>query len=436
MKTMKATNRRAFIQHTAMATAAVGLGPSLHAADANNKIVIGLIGPGGMGMNHLRALLTYQDVEVAYVCDVDENHASQAASSVEKASGKRPKTVKDMRRVFEDKSVDAVFIATPDHWHAPASILAVDAGKHVYVEKPISHNIREGRLLAEAARRTKRAVQVGTQSRSAAHVKRAMELLHNGAIGDVLVAKAWNSQLRSHLGHVSPSEPPPHLDFDLWVGPAPMVRYQRNLLHSSWRWFLAFGAGDAGNDGVHDIDLARWGLGVNTHPNSIAGLGGKYFFDDDQQFPDTQYVVFEYEVGAKKKQLIYEHRIWSPYVQEGHENGNAFYGTKGMMVFGKHAGWQLFGPRNKLIEEMRGRLDLSPHHRNFFDAVRSGTSLAADAETGHLSAALAHLANIVTRLGRTLKFDPAKEQFIGDAQANSLVRRAYRDGHWAVPQGV
>jgi predicted dehydrogenase len=304
------------------------------------------------------------------------------------------------------------------------------------VEKPVSHNIREGRLLAEAARRNKRVVQVGTQSRSAAHVKRAMELLHNGAIGDVLIAKAWNSQLRGNIGHAKPSTPPPQLDYDLWIGPAPMMPYQTNLLHSSWRWFLPFGAGDAGNDGVHDIDLARWGLGVDTHPNMIAGLGGKYFFDDDQQFPDTQYVVFEYENGAKKKQLIYEHRIWSPYVQEGNENGNAFYGTKGMMIFGKHAGWQLFGPRNKLIEEMKGQLDLSLHHRNFFDGIRSEKQLAANAETGHLSAALAHFANIVTRLGRTLKFDPAKEQFIGDDEANKLVRRTYREGHWAVPKGV
>jgi len=437
---MKTTNRRSFIQQSALATAAVTIAgaPSLHAADANRKLVLGMIGPGGMGMNHLRSLITYKDVEITYVCDADENRANQAASAEEKGLGKRPQVVKDMRRILEDKTVDAVFIATPDHWHAPASILAVDAGKHVYVEKPVSHNIREGRLLVDAARRNKRVVQVGTQSRSAEHVKRAMELLHNGAIGDVLIAKAWNSQLRGNIGKAKPSTPPENLDYDLWLGPAPMFPYQQNLLHSSWRWFLPFGAGDAGNDGVHDIDLARWGLGVNTHPNTIAGLGGKYFFDDDQQFPDTQYVVFEYESGTKKKQLIYEHRIWSPYVQEGHENGNAFYGTKGMMIFGKHNGWQLYGPRNKLIEEAKGKLDLSLHHRNFFDAIRNEKPSAAiaDAETGHLSAALAHLANIVTRLGRTLKFDPAKEQFTSDAEANKLVGRVYREGHWAVPKGV
>lgn len=433
---MTATNRRHFIQRTAMAATSVGLAPSLRAADANARMILGLIGPGGMGMNHLRSLVTYPDVEIAYVCDPDANRANQAGRAVEKATGKRPRVVKDMRRLLEDKTLDAVFIAAPDHWHAPASLLALEAGKHVYVEKPMAHNIREGRLLVESARRNKRVVQVGTQSRSAGYIKRAMELLHNGAIGEVLVAKAWNSQLRANIGHVKPSAPPPQLDYDLWVGPAPMMPYQANLLPSSWRWFIPFGAGDAGNDGVHDIDIARWGLGADTHPNTIAGLGGKYFFDDDQQFPDTQYVVFEYENGAKKRQLIYEHRIWSPYVQEGHENGNAFYGTKGMMVLGKHAGWQLFGPRNKLIEEMTGKLDLSLHHRNFFDAIRSGAPLAADAEAGHFSAALAHLANIVTRLGRTLKFDSAREQFIGDAEANELVHRTYRSGHWAVPKGV
>jgi predicted dehydrogenase len=284
------------------------------------------------------------------------------------------------------------------------------------------------RLLVDAARRAKCIVQVGTQSRSAEHVRRAMDRLHSGAIGEVLVAKAWNSQLRANIGHARPSDPPSQLHYDLWVGPAPMQPYQSNLLHSSWRWFAAFGCGDAGNDGVHDIDIARWGLGVNAHPNAMTALGGKYFFDDDQQFPDTQYVAFEYDLGGKRKQLVYEHRIWSPYVQEGHENGNAFYGTQGLMIFGKHNGWQLYGPRNKLIEEMRGAISLEAHHRNFLDCIRSSHGPNADAESGHLSATLAHFANIATRLGTALKFDPAKEQFIGNDEANQLLRRAYREG--------
>jgi predicted dehydrogenase len=239
--------------------------PSANAAGANDKIVIGIIGPGGMGTNHLRGFAGYKDVEIAFVCDPDDKRCHAAAQEAGKGSGKTPKTVKDMRRVFEDKSVDAGVIATPDHWHVPASLLALDAGKHVYVEKPCSHNVREGRLLVEAGRRAKRAVQVGTQSRSSEHVCRAMEVLRNGAIGEVLIAKAWNSQLRANIGHARPAVPPAHLDYDLWVGPAPMLPYQSNLLHSSWRWFTAFGCGDAGNDGVHDIDIARWGLGVDTH---------------------------------------------------------------------------------------------------------------------------------------------------------------------------
>lgn len=417
------------------ATALAGA-PAIRAAAADARIVLGIIGPGGMGMNHLRAFAAYPDVAIAHVCDPDAKRLAQAAAEAEKLTGKAPQADKDMRRTLDDKAVDAVVIATPDHWHVPASLLALDAGKHVYVEKPCSHNIREGRLLVEAAQRTGRIVQIGTQSRSSEPVRRAMQLLREGAIGDVLVAKAWNSQLRANIGHATPTPPPADLDYDLWVGPAPMAPYRPNLLPSSWRWFEAFGCGDAGNDGVHDIDVARWGLGLDTHPTAITALGGKYFFDDDQEFPDTQYVVFEYDTGGKRRQLVYEQRIWSPYVQEGHENGNAFYGTKGMMILGKQAGWQLFGPRNKLTEEMRGALSLTPHHRNFIEAVRTGRGANADAQTGHLSAALAHLANIATRLDAKLKFDPVKEEFIGHDDANRLLGRAYREGHWAVPKAT
>jgi predicted dehydrogenase len=291
--------------------------------------------------------------------------------------------------------------------------------------------------MIEAARHHKRVVQTGTQCRSTEHVMKAMELLRNGAIGDILVSKAWNSQLRRNIGHARPSAPPPNLDFDMWLGPAPAVPYQSNMLPGIWRWWYAFGTGDMGNDGVHDLDIARWGLGVETHPSTIASLGGKYFFDDDQQFPDTQYVVFEYPSdGQRKKQLIFEQRIWSPYVQEGHENGNAFYGTKGMLVLGKSGGWQLFGSRNQPREKMSGKPDGPAHHRNFLDCLKNDKRPNADIEIGHLSAALCHLGNIATRVGRTLHFNPKTEQIDGDEEANRLVRRMYRDGHWAVPKGV
>jgi predicted dehydrogenase len=308
----------------------------------------------------------------------------------------------------------------------------------VYVEKPCSHNLREGRLMVEAARRANRVVQVGTQSRSTQHVIEAMKALREGVIGEVLVAKAWNSQRRGNIGHQKPSNPPDYLDFDLWLGPAPAQPYQSNLLPSIWRWWYAFGAGDIGNDGVHDIDLARWGLGVECQPSKIAAIGGKYFFDDDQQWPDTQYVVYEYpgeESGLHTRQLIFEQRIWSPYVQEGHENGNAFYGTKGMIVLGKKSGWQVFHERNQPGPHMEGTFSLPSHHQNFLDGIRTGQKPNADIEIGHLTASLCHLGNIATRVGRAIHFDPAAEKILGDDEAATMLRRTYRD-HWATPQGV
>ena len=357
--------------------------------------------------------------------------------SSRKGSGKAPEAVNDLRHVLDDRRVDAVWIATPDHWHAPAAILALNAGKHVYVEKPCCHNLREGRLMAEAKARSGKHLQVGTQSRSTAVVQDAIARVRGGAIGEVLVAKAWNSQRRRSIGKTKPSSPPPQLDFDLWVGPAPMVPYRSNLLPGIWRWWYDFGCGDIGNDGVHDIDVACWGLGVDTHPSRIACLGGKSFFDDDQQFPDTQYAVFEYPDAAgpgRAKQLIFEQRIWSPYVQEGYENGAAFYGTAGVLVIGHSVGWTLYGPGNKKIAERTGPADLAAHHQNFLDCVR-GTSQApnADITVGHRSAALVHLANIGARVGRVLHFDPQSETVIGDDEAAALVARHYREGHWAVP---
>ena len=414
---------------------------------AAEKVVIGLIGPGGQGTSLLRAFGRQDDIELAYVCDVDGHRLSDAVNAAKDATGKEPKAVRDLREVLDDKAVDAVVIATPDHWHAPATILACEAGKHVYVEKPASHNVREGRLMIEAARRNRRVVQVGTQSRSAEHAIEAMKRLKDGIIGDVLVAKAWNSQRRADIGRRQPTEPPTWLNYDLWLGPAPAVPYQPNRLHGVWRWWYDFGTGDIGNDGIHDLDLARWGLGVETYPNAVAAMGGKYFFKDDQQFPDTYYVSYRYDLGdGSHKQLIYEQRTWSPYVQEGHENGNAFYGTKGMMVLGKHSGWQVFGPRNEPGEKMEGGIDLAAHCRDFLDHIK-GTGAGdadgstpprprADIETGHLSSCLSHLGNIATRVGRVIQFDPKTEQVTGDDEANRLTRREYREGHWAVPKGV
>ena len=438
---MLPVTRRDFIQSSAAATTAAALAASASVAPAaaNDTLTVALIGCGGMGTNHLNNLVARKDVRLTHVCDVDANRLANAAKIVETSGHGKPQAVKDLRKVLDDKSVDAVWIATPDHWHSPAGILAVNAGKHVYVEKPVSHNIREGRLLLEAARKANKVVQVGTQSRSTNYVMRAMEILKEGTIGDVLVAKAWNSQLRSAIGHQKPSTPPDYLDFDMWLGPAPVREYQSNLLPGIWRWWYDFGAGDIGNDGVHDIDVARWGLGVTTPPSTATGLGSKFFFDDDQQFPDTQYCVFEWPGDGKvghKRQLIFEQRDWSPYVQEGYENGAAYYGTKGVLIMGHSSGFQVFGPRNKPGEKGSGSPDLVAHHTNFIECVKSGKRPAADIEEGHLSAQLVHLANIACRVQKTLHFDPVKEVITSDEEANKLVRRTYRDGHWAVPKGV
>jgi predicted dehydrogenase len=434
---METNTRREFLQQAGLGAVALTVGANSASAGASDPLVLAVIGPGGMGMNHIRLLAARKDVKIAYVCDVDATRLESAAKEVEMRSGTAPKMVADMRRVFDDKSVDAVFIATPDHWHAPAAVLALDAGKHVYVEKPCCHNVREGRAMVEAVRRSGKLLQVGMQSRSTAVVREAIDRVRGGEIGEVLVAKAWNSQLRRSIGKTQPSAPPQQLDFDAWIGPEMPVPYRTNLLHGVWRWWYDFGCGDIGNDGVHDIDVAAWGLGVDTHPSTVSCLGGKYFFDDDQQFPDTQYAVFEYPIPGKttRKQFIFEQRIWSPYVQEGYENGAAFYGTNGLLIIGHTVGWKLYGPRNKLLAEKTGGADLAAHHQNFFDCIRGvQKQLNADVQAGFISASLVHLANIAARVGRVLQLDPQREQILNDGDANTLLGRMYREGHWAIPR--
>ena len=260
---MSGADRREFLQGSlAAASAGVfsGAGAVAVAGSVDERVVtIGLIGCGGMGGNHLSLLSQRKDVRLAWVCDVDAQRLAAAAKTVEMNSGTAPQTTDDMRRVLDDKAVDAVFIATPDHWHAPAAILALSAGKHVYVEKPCCHNIREGRLLAEAVQRSGKKLQVGTQSRSTEFVQTGIERIRRGDIGEILVAKAWNSQRRGTIGKQQPSDPPKNLDYDLWLGPVTYRPYQSNFLHGIWRWWYDFGCGDIGNDGVHDIDVARFG---------------------------------------------------------------------------------------------------------------------------------------------------------------------------------
>jgi predicted dehydrogenase len=435
----QSTSRREFLQDASAAAIVIGASGSSFAA-ANEKLTIAIIGTGGMGSNHVRTLSGRDDVNIAWLCDVDEKRLASAADVVKQTKGKSPQTTADLRQVLADKAVDAVWIATPDHWHTPAALLALDAGKHVYVEKPCSHNIREGRLLVDAAQRTGKVVQVGTQSRSTDCVHEGIQRVLNGDIGEVLISKAWNSQLRGTIGKCQPGTPPAGLDYDTWLGPAPAVPYRPNMLPGIWRWWYDFGCGDIGNDGVHDIDVALWGLNVTTHPSRVSCFGNKLFFDDDQQFPDSQYSVCEYAPDpktGKKKQFIFEQRIWSPYVQEGYENGAAFYGTKGVLIMGHSVGWKLYGPRNKLIGERTGSADLGAHHTNFLDCIRGKVKQTnANPMVGHLAATVVHLSNIAARVGNVLQFDPVSEQITNDPVAAKLVRRQYREGHWSVPKNA
>ncbi|MFO0427828.1 MAG: Gfo/Idh/MocA family protein [Planctomyces sp.] len=437
---MSGPGRRSVLKAAASLSFAVAVGGTARAASAPaEKITLGFIGPGGMGMSHLRELCRRSDISIAAICDVDEVRLQEASDYITRNSPHRPRTEKDMRKLLDDPALDAVFIATPDHWHAPAAILSLNAGKHVYVEKPCCHNIREGRLMADAVAKSGRLLQVGTQSRSTEFIREGIQRLHEGEIGEIITAKAWNSQRRGNIGHTTPSDPPATLDYDIWTGPAPMVPYRSNLLPSKWRWWYNFGCGDIGNDGVHDIDVAVWGMNEKTHPERVTCLGGKYFFDDDQEFPDTQCSISEYAVAGsqKKRQLIFEQRDWSPYVQEGYENGSAWYGTKGVMIMGHVSGWKMFREKNQLVAEGSGAPDLAAHHTNFLDCIR-GTqkTLNADINAGLLGAGVVHLSNISARMKSTLEFDTAAERITNHEQADGLIARQYRDGHWAVPAGV
>jgi predicted dehydrogenase len=433
-------NRREFIQQastTLAAAAALSARNARANSSADERITVGLIGCGGRGVRDAENFKAVTGIEIAYVCDVDTARRQAAAKTLGVDDSR---AVPDMRQVLDDKAVMAVIVATPDHWHSPASILACDAGKHVYVEKPISHNIRESRLLVEASRRNGTLVQHGTQSRSTSTTMAAIQLLREGIIGTVVSARCWNIQRRGSIGRGQDTDPPPGLDYDNWVGPATMIPYRTNRVHNRWTMWYHFGAGEMGNDGVHDIDYTRWGLGVDTHPSYVAAAGGKFLMDDDSEFPDTQQVTFEYPGDGKagsRRMLIYEQRLWSTNYPHNVDSGAEFYGTKGQMFLSRRGKLQVLDDHNKPLKldiELKPQDD-SAHVRNFCDAIRTGAKLNADALTAHLSTSLCHLGNIATRLGRSLRFDPEKEQFIDDSQANLLVGRDYRD-HWARPRGA
>lgn len=427
---MADASRRSFLKQAGLGAAVANWTPTLLAAGANDRIRWGVIGCGQRG----RWFFEGAD----YVCDPDKRRLAGAA---EKSGVDSAHAVTDFRRILDDPSIDAVVIAAPDHWHAPAAILACTAGKHVYVEKPCSHSFREMQLLLEAARRNNVVVQHGTQQRSRPFTIEAMDMLHSGVIGDVLVAKAWNIQRRDNIGFGKPGKASAEVDYDLWVGPAEWNPFQANRFHGNWHWWYNFGTGDIGNDGAHEIDYARWGLGVDTLPSRIVGLGGKYFFDDDQQFPDTATCVFEYpksEIATKPRQLVFEMRLWSKNYPINSDSGVEFFGTAGKMSFSKRGKMIVLDDRNKVVEERRAEAVESRRHlENMFSAIRNSSRPSADILEAVRSVALIHLANIAVRTGRALDFNPSTEQIVGDVEAAQLLTRKYRDGgHWAIPKGV
>ncbi len=420
-------NRRAFLG------GAAGSAVVAHSRPANERVTVAVIGIRGQGGNLAAAFASLPDVNVAWLCDADQRVYPKTAANVEQRCGRRPPYVQDLRRVLDDKSVDAVVIATPDHWHAPATIMACDAGKDVYVEKPASHNLREGQLMVAAARRNRRVVQLGTQSRSRPSTIRAIELAQSGRIGRVLMAKAWNAQLRADIGHQEDSDAPPGVDFDLWTGPAPALPFNENRFHYKWHWHWNYGTGDIGNDGVHQLDIARWGLGVDL-PAAVSGMGRKVFFHDDQKTPDTMSVAYDFG----EKVLLFEMRIWNPYGLEELDNGVALYGTSGMVRIGAFArrwGYKVFDAKGKVVMEDIPEQADEFHHRNFIDCVKSRQAPNAEIEIGHTSTVLCHLGNVVARTGRNLKFEPATQSIMGDTEATHLLGREYRR-HWSVPKGA
>jgi predicted dehydrogenase len=419
-------NRRYFLG-TAMGAMTAA---RLKAVPASDQVNVGIVGVGGRGRALVQEFSKVPGANIRYLVDVDQASLEKASAIIQKLQLPKPKTESDMRRVFEDKEVDAVVIATPDHWHSPAAILACDAGKDVYVEKPPSHNIRESRLLIDAARRNNRIVQVGTQSRSRPSTIRAIEYVKSGKIGKVLMAKAWNIQMRDDIGHKENSPVPPGVDYDTWLGPAPWIPFNENRFHYKWHWHWHFGTGDAGNDGTHQMDIARWALGVD-YPKTASGWARKVYFHDDQQTPDTMNITFDHG----EKALIWEMRIWNPYGMDEIQNGVGVYGDQGTVHIGQYNrrwGYKVFDKAGKMVLHDEEK-EPEQHQKNFAECVRSRKMPNADISIGHLSVIHCHLANIVARAGRNVRFDQETETIAGDSAANLYVKRTYRT-HWGTPK--
>ena len=416
-------NRRTVLQKSAAlsAGALVSSVGRLRAADAaNDRVRIAVVGLG-RGMGHVGALLNVPNAEIAYLCDVDESRASKGVQLVQDKSGKAPKTVTDFRTILEDKDIDAVSFALPNHWHAPATILACNAGKHVYVEKPGSHNPHESFLMVEAARKHERVVQMGNQRRSYEAVREAMQRLHEGVIGKLTFARSYYSSSRTEIG-VGDKKPGAHVDLDLWQGPAPLRDDVSKYVHYDWHWRWHWGGGELANNGPHALDIVRWALGKD-YPVKVTCNGGRYHYDDTQETPDTTVVAYDFgDCGAlwDGSSCLPRSQDKVPFVE--------IYGTGGYLAISGGASYTIYDLKGKEIETKESPRSDVPHFQNFVDSVRGEAKPNSEIEEGQKSTMLCHLGNIGWRSQSTVMFDPEKREIIGNEAAQALWRREYREG--------
>ena len=427
-------NRRYFLAGSA---AAVGGAVSSSAlASPNDTIRMAHVGIRGQGNSHIRQVLGQKGVEIAALCDIDESVLNKRVDEVEKAQKKRPAAFTDIRKLLEDKSIDAISIATPNHNHTLQVVWACQAGKDVYVEKPCSHNIFESRQIVAAARKHNRIVQHGSQSRSSAALQEAVQKMREGLLGDVYMSRGLCFKWRDTIGR-KPVEPvPAGVHYDLWLGPAPKREFTQNRFHYNWHWHWDYGNGDFGNQGIHEVDICRWGLGVK-YPAKISAMGGHYMFDDDQETPNTMVVNYEFNENGKKQLMVFETRHWISNHEAGigagksefaggNTVGNTFFGSKGYLAIDGYTHYKTFMGKNQ--EPGPTRTQGGSHFGNFFGAVRSRKreELNAEIEEGAISCVLMHLGNIAYRLGRTLTFESKTMSCVGDAEADRMFTRAYR----------
>jgi predicted dehydrogenase len=439
---MENTSRRSFIKQVG----ATGLGMTLggltfsaksyaNIVGANERFNTAVMGTNGRGAGMAGNFQSVKDVEMIYVCDVEDKALAKGINAVKQAGGS-PKAEKDIRKIVEDKDIDAILVTAPDHWHAPVTIMACQAGKHVYVEKPCSHNPREGELSIAAARKYNRIVQVGAQRRSWKFLMQGIQELHAGIIGRVYFARGWYTNKRQSIGFGKQVPVPSNLDFDLWQGPAPRRAYRDNLIHYNWHWFWHWGTGEALNNGTHEIDVIRWGLGVDF-PTNVSSEGARFAFKDDWETPDTQVINLQF---ADDCLVTWEGRSCNSRDSEGADRGVIFYGETGAMHTG-HNGFRVYDLNNKLVKEVDSKevidgrdasspsanLDI-PHIQNFLDAIRDNKLPNADIAELHKSTTLVQLGNIAWRTGQRLTIDPSNGHILNSLEAQALWGRTYEPG--------